>query len=300
MTRLAEPLPTPVANLGEGPRVDAASGTLAWVDIRAGELWQADLDVRAPIRESLRSPRRVLTIEGRLGCAAFVDAHGPAWLLAAEDSVVLRSADGQEQVLAVLEPDHPGQVRLNDGAVAPDGSFWIGSMRLDGGTDRWGRLHRLTASGRSRLETSHEVVLDGLVVSNGLGWTADGTLTYLADSGDRVVHRLVRQRTGWTRRGQLLDLSSAAGVPDGLTVDDDDHVWVAVWDAGTVVRVRPDGRVVETVEVPCSRPTACALAGSRLVVTTAYVEGEPGSGRLHAVDVDVPGQPARRAVGFAR
>ena len=85
------------------------------------------------------------------------------------------------------------------------------------------------------------------------------------------------------------------GNPDGVAVDDDGAVWVAVWGAGEVRRHATDGRLLDVVTVSTSLPSAVALCGHTLVITTAH-DGEAGGGLLHVLDVPTPG-PA--AVPFA-
>ena len=154
-----------------------------------------------------------------------------------------------------------------------------------------GRLHQVAPTGRTR------TVFDGLQAANGIGWSPDAQTTYLVDSGRCLIHRLGPGPDGrLARRHPPLRLRRADGVPDGLTVDAAGCLWVALWDGAAVVRISPDGTELDRRTLPCSRPTACALVGRRLVITTARVAGEDLSGGLFAVDVDVPGPPARRAV----
>jgi sugar lactone lactonase YvrE len=138
------------------------------------------------------------------------------------------------------------------------------------------------------------VLLEGMQAANGIGWSPDGTITYVVDSGLRLIHRL---RTATQGPLQPVDppLGVPVGAPDGLTVDSEGCLWVALWDGGCVVRLSPDGEELARVVMPCSRPSACALAGPRLVVTTATVPGEEDSGWTYAVDVTVGGPSAHRS-----
>ncbi|QMU70170.1 SMP-30/gluconolactonase/LRE family protein [Streptacidiphilus sp. P02-A3a] len=286
--------PLPRALLGEGPRYDAASGTLSWVDLVAGQLWLAPVRPGAPLDAWIGRPVLLAEFPRQVSCAVRVRG-GDGWLLAVGGTVVHWHPDRDPAVLAELEPD-PEHSCLNDGAVDPRGRFWIGSMGVRRPLGPWGRLHLLRPGhpgdgGRA----GSRVLLEGMLAANGIGWSPDGATTYVVDSGLRLIHRL---RTG--ARGPLAaagpPLAVPDGVPDGIAVDGAGCLWVALWDGGCVVRLGPRGELLRRIELPCSRPAACALVGSRLVVTTASVPGEPGSGWTYAVDVGSGGPAAPRAL----
>lgn len=161
----------------------------------------------------------------------------------------------------------PGR-RANDAAVAPDGSLWAGTMRYDEAAGG-GALSRVTGDGTA------EVVLDDVAVSNGTGWSPDGRLMYYIDSPTRRVDvfDFVDGRRPVDRR-PLVEIEEGAGFPDGLTVDADGCVWVALWDGGAVRRYTPDGELDRVIELPTPRVTACAFGGADLTdlyITTARV-----------------------------
>ncbi|MGW4746918.1 SMP-30/gluconolactonase/LRE family protein [Streptomyces sp. NPDC004290] len=278
----------PRARLGESPRLDAATGTLSWVDLVAGRLWQAD--ARPDADEPLTAPTLLAEFPGELGCAVRAGERGD-WLLAL-DGAVLRWSPGtapeHATVTAVPEPD-PGRARLNDGAVDPLGRLWVGSIGHRRPLEPVARLHLITP-GRPAA-----VLLDGMLAANGIGWSPDGTRAYVVDTGHRRIHRLRLDRDGLAQPDGA-PLPVRRGAPDGLAVDDEGCLWVALWDAAEVVRLAPDGTELHRVEMPCSRPTACAFVGPHLVVTTATVEGEDASGWTYTLDVGVGGPPAHRAL----
>jgi sugar lactone lactonase YvrE len=109
-------------------------------------------------------------------------------------------------------------------------------------------------------------------VSNGTGWSPDGRLMYYADSPTRCIDVFDVAGEGVMNRRPWVRIEEGAGCPDGLTVDADGCVWVALWDGGEIRRYTPDGRLDRVVELPVSRPTACAFGGAGLrdlYVTTA-------------------------------
>ncbi|MGI5198389.1 SMP-30/gluconolactonase/LRE family protein [Streptomyces sp. CA-288835] len=245
------------ATLGEGPTWDAAAQRLIWVDI---------LSSRVHTYEPDTGRRTVLTTEQHVGAAK--PRTGGGLVLNLRDGVALIGADGAEG------PDGfrwlhrevvPGR-RANDAAVAPDGSLWAGTMRYDeapGG----GTLSRITADG------TVEVVLDDVAVSNGTGWSPDGTLMYYIDSPTRRIDVFdVGDDQRPVNRRQLASIEEGVGFPDGLTVDAEGCIWVALWDGAAVRRYTPSGDLDRVIALPTPRPTACAFAGSDLTdlyITTA-------------------------------
>jgi sugar lactone lactonase YvrE len=186
---------------------------------------------------------------------------------------------------------------MNDGASDAQGRFWVGTLADDfrpGG----GALYRLDSDGHV------ECTLSDLTISNGLGWSPDGATMYLADSGQRVVHAFqFHAKTGMISDGRVLvTVDEDVGTPDGLTVDSDGDIWVAIYGGGRVQRYSPDGALRESLLLPAAQSTSCAFAGprlKRLYVTTA-TEGwsddqrraEPTAGLIYRFDTDASGRPA--------
>ncbi|MEY9991070.1 sugar lactone lactonase YvrE [Streptomyces sp. V4I8] len=241
------------AELGEGPTWDPASGRLIWIDILGSRIHTYD-----PVsgRRSVRTtPQHIGAVKPRAG-----------------GGLVLNLRDG----VGLLDPDDsfrwlhhepvPGR-RANDAAVAPDGSLWAGTMRYDeapGG----GTLSRVTGDG------AVDVILDDVAVSNGTGWSPDGRLMYYIDSPSRRVDvfDFADGRAG--NRRPLAEIEDGAGFPDGLTVDAEGCVWVALWEGAAVRRYTPDGELDRVIPLPVPRVTACAFAGpdlTDLYITTARV-----------------------------
>ncbi|MEU1003281.1 SMP-30/gluconolactonase/LRE family protein [Streptomyces tibetensis] len=241
------------AELGEGPTWDAATGRLLWIDILGSRLHTYD---PATGRRTLRRT------EQHIG--AVKPRAGGGLVLNLRDGVGLLDPDGAFRWLH-HEPV-PGR-RANDAAVAPDGALWAGTMRYDeapGG----GTLSRLTGDGTA------EVVLDDVAVSNGTGWSPDGRLMYYVDSPTRRLDVFDHADGRITGRRTLAEIEESAGFPDGLTVDAEGCVWVALWQGSAVRRYTPDGELDRVIELPVPLVTACAFGGdglSDLYVTTARV-----------------------------
>ncbi|OAR27008.1 calcium-binding protein [Streptomyces sp. ERV7] len=239
------------AELGEGPTWDPATARLIWVDILASRIHTYEPG----------SGRRTVMATGQHVGAAKPRAVG-GLVVNLRDGVGLYGPDGAFSWL--LRDPVPGR-RGNDAAVAPDGALWAGTMRYDespGG----GTLTRITGDGAT-------TALPGPVsVSNGTGWSPDGRLMYYVDSPTRRIDVLdFDGRLGHDRR-PFVRFEDEDGFPDGLTVDADGGVWVALWDGAAVRRYGPDGTLDLVVELPVGRPTACAFGGpdlTDLYVTTA-------------------------------
>jgi sugar lactone lactonase YvrE len=241
------------AVLGEGPTWDPVAARLIWVDILAARVHWYDPGSGG---ESL------MATEQHVGAAK--PRAGGGIVVNLRDGVGLYDADGTFRWLH-REPV-PGR-RGNDAAVDAAGTLWAGTMRYDeapGG----GTLRRVLPDGTA------VPVLDDVSVSNGTDWSPDGTQMYYVDSPTRRVDVFdVDPATGDVRkRRAFATLEDGAGFPDGLTVDADGCVWVALWDGSAVRRYTPKGKLDRVVEVPAGRPTACAFGGPQLTdlyITTA-------------------------------
>jgi sugar lactone lactonase YvrE len=216
------------------------------------------------------------------------------WILAAGQGFLHLSPDGSVRPIEEVTP--PG-TRMNDGACDPQGRFWAGTLANDfrpGG----GALYRLDADGRVT------VMRRELTISNGLGWSPDGATMYLADSGPRVVYAFSFDVATGTLSDErkFVTIAKEVGTPDGLTVDADGDIWVAIYGGGQIHRYSPAGVLRERLMVPAHQSTSCTFAGrdlNRLYVTTATEgwsdeqrEAEPGAGLVYRFDVDATGRPA--------
>jgi sugar lactone lactonase YvrE len=282
----AIPSTTEQTILGEGLRWDAGRGELLRVDIATGDV----------VREQVADdgsliPIRTYRVPGTVGAIAPVEGDR-GWILAAGRGIAALDPDGAFQVIAEVASEGS---RMNDGAADPQGRFWAGTV-----ADRpeAGELYRLERDG------GIDTMLDGLTISNGIGWSPDGRTMYLADSGPRVIHAFDFDGDAGTIAGEriLITVPEEVGAPDGLTVDAEGDLWVAVWGGGRVHRYSPTGELRQALAVPAVETTSCAFAGPdlhRLYVTTATEHwtdeerlADPKAGLVYRFETDATGRPA--------
>ncbi|MES3638248.1 SMP-30/gluconolactonase/LRE family protein [Mycobacterium intracellulare] len=264
----------PVAYHCEGPYWDASAGRLLCMDVLAGEIVAADSSGRLS-RYNVPSP--VTTVIRSRASGGFVIAteHG---LIGANDelSVFDRIAD---------VTDDPN-LRTNEGGCDPLGGFVIGTMAYDERPGR-GAVYRVTPG--------HQVtvLLSPVSVSNGVQWSADGTRVYYIDTPTRRIDVFdVDPQTGeWSGRRLHIHIDDSPGYPDGMAIDEEDGLWVALWGGGAVNHYDPIGRLVETIRVPnVTQVSSCAFGGDGgnvLYITTSRQglpdDHEHSAGALFAV-----------------
>jgi sugar lactone lactonase YvrE len=261
---LIQQVTEPEALLAESPLWDEANRRLLWVDIERGDVHSLDLDGNR--RESWRVGQMVgsvrLAEDGRL-------------VLGLEDGVHLGDETNRQLVrIANLEAERPAH-RLNDSACDAAGRLWIGSMRIDA-SGRDGALFRVEFADGAYEATR---MIHSVGISNGIGWSLDGTVMYFIDTPTNRVDALdFNVQTGEiAKRRPLIDLAPAR--PDGMAVDSEGFLWVAIPSHGQVRRYSPAGRLEGMLEFPCRRVTSCCFGGEGLkdlFVTTAK-DREPES-----------------------
>lgn len=264
------------AKLGEGPRWDAGARRLLWVDIEGRALHVFDPESGVD---------RAVSVWSRLGAASWTTAEGTVLVAVAERLALLSLAD--ESLTTLAEIPHAGHMRMNDGVCDPAGRFWVGSMAL-AETPGVAALYRFADGALER-------VLEGVTLSNGLGWSPDGTRMYYVDSPTYRIDVFDYDVDAGTpaNRRPFVEMDRADGIPDGLTVDDEGGVWLALWGGSCVRRYSADGVLEQVVDVPATHVTACCFGredGRSLFITSAAPDG-----RLFVLaDAGVSGPPAVR------
>jgi sugar lactone lactonase YvrE len=290
----AERLTGPVAYHAEGPCWDAAAGDLLWVDMLAGDLLSlpaAAVTGPAPVADAAVRRRHLADV---LACVRPRRAGG--LVLAVQRGFALLDAGAETpRVLPPLWEEE--SMRMNEGGCDAGGAFHSGSLAPQEGQ---ASLYRLDPDG------TPSRVLGGVTISNGLAWTPDGRRAYYADTPTGWVDVFDADPLEGTLTGRrpFVEIDPDDGVPDGLTLDAEGHVWVALHGGGQVRRYAPDGSLAAVVTVPEHQTTACAFAGPDLdvlVVTTSAENldrGEhPTAGSLYRVRPGVRGVPPHLFAG---
>ncbi|MGA3363220.1 MAG: SMP-30/gluconolactonase/LRE family protein [Solirubrobacteraceae bacterium] len=282
---VAVPCSDVVAELGEGVVWDEARSELLWVDILAGRLHRG--------RPGPGGLEHLGSIDIGFPLGAVAPARDGGWIVAAGPGFAAVAPGGTLRWISVPAGEEP-QLRMNDGACDPGGRFWAGTLAYDE-TPGAGTLYRLDP------DYTTTPMVTGTTISNGLGWSVDATTLWFADSGAGTVDAFAfdgRTATVSARR-TVIAIDPRDGSPDGLSVDREDHVWVAIWDGGEVRRYSPSGDLVARVTLPVSRPTSCCFGGvdlGTLFISTARIglgaeqlADEAQAGRLFATDAGVRG-----------
>jgi sugar lactone lactonase YvrE len=266
--------------LSEGPQWHEEHQELLWVDILGRRFHRATLTAGG-------GPDHVRTMALDRHVGAVAPVTGGGYVLAAGQGFIFVDEAGSVRELAQPEAGH-ANVRMNDGACDPQGRFWAGTMAYDESPGN-GTLYRLERDGRC------STVLSGLTISNGIGWSPDGGTMYLSDSGTGLVEAFdfddVTGAIGGRRT--LVHIDQPGMAPDGLTVDEQGDIWVAMYGGWAVNCYGPEGSLRATVHIPVAQATSCAFGGHdgrTLFVTTgrerleeAALQRQPDAGRVFSV-----------------
>lgn len=278
------------AILGEGPVWDVIKEKLYWVDIVSGKLFV--YDPRA-------GTNTTFDVGGHLGAVALREKGG--LVLAKESGFAFFDLQTRE-VTPIADPEAhiPGN-RFNDGKCDPSGRFWAGTLSYDL-EEGAGNLYCLD------VDLSVDQKLTGLTISNGMAWDRERTRFFLVDSGTGNLFSFDYDEPAGGISSQSVVWHSEQGSPDGMTIDTEDHLWVALYGAGKVLRIDPaSGETVFEVRLPVPRPTSCTFGGQgldELYITTARENMSdeelwetPLSGSLFKAKVPAKGFPPSRFAG---
>ena len=253
------------ASLGEGPVWDDREGCLWWVDILGETVHRTD---------PMTGDDEVLPI-GRMPGAVGLRASGGLIAAVRDGFGALDPATARFEILVAVDADDPS-MRMNDGKVDPAGRFWAGTTDID---------HRPGLGTLYRLDPDLRVspMLRDVTISNGLDWSLDGRTMYFIDTPTRRVDAFAfdLQSGAIADRRPAVAIREGAGRPDGMTLDADGYLWVALWGGWGIERYAPDGQLEMRVEVPAEQTSSCTFGGpdlDLLFITTAR-KGFPAGGR---------------------
>jgi sugar lactone lactonase YvrE len=260
---------------GEGPTWDARRGLVVWVSIMQGTVYTLD-------------PGNGHTEQFEVGepIGAIVPRASGGYCLAVEHGFAAVGELGEQvQPIASIQQDGPAY-RMNDAKCDPAGRFWAGTMAYDE-TPGCGVLYRLSIEGQV------ETMLSPVTISNGLGWSPDNTRMYYIDTPTAGVDVFDYDlSTGKiTDRRRLITVPAGVGHPDGMTVDAEGYLWVALWGGGAVHRYAPDGTLERIVQVPATNTSSCVFGGADLadlyITSAAHPSPDNWDKHEHAGDLFV-------------
>ncbi len=280
--------------VGESIVYDERRNALLWVDICGRRIHRFDLGSGG--HEVWPTPDFPTSIGLR---------HDGGAILGLRKRVVLWDYSDRFEPFADIEPDLPGN-RLNEGCVAPDGSFWVGTMQ-DNLTDTGdpqdikastGSLWRVMPNGSVTQMTPAQYG-----IANTLAWTQDGRLLS-ADTLTNTINQFTCTSAGLTEL-RLFAFGPERGLPDGSTLDVDDYLWnCRVGGGSCLARYAPNGSLDSLTELPCSWPTSCTFGGPELAtlfVTSArfsmnpgHLSAHPQEGALMSLQPGTTGRPTYR------
>lgn len=279
--------------IGEGPVWDSATETLYFIDLLNSRIFSYDGD-------RLISRKMSETI----GCAVLREQGG---MVAAMENGFYEVDFPAGREVPIVDPE-AGRAdgRFNDGKVDPAGRFWAGTMPrcLDSGYGEAGPdsgLYCLYPDG------SVKTMLTEVIQANGLAWRRDGCKFYFIDTQRFCVQEFDcdLEKNELSNGRVCVTVDRTLGIPDGMTIDDEGCLWVALWGGGAVARWNPEtGELLEQIPVPALNVTSCCFGGKHLdelYVTTARLNTDhsqyPLAGSVFRFKPQVTGCPSYQFKG---
>ena len=262
--------------VGEGPMWDVKTNVFMFLDIQGKCVYKHNFDLNTETK---------IELPQQIGCMAITEDG--KLLVALEDGVYF--ADDSGEVTLAHKPIKIKGRRFNDGKVGPDGAFYLGT------TDDFGKgaFYRLKDGILTEL-------FDGCGCSNGLDWTVDEKLMYYIDTKRQMIELFDfnKQSGSLSNRRKFMDIPKEWGLPDGMTLDTDDNLWVALWDGNAVIQIDKNTKeVINKITVPAKKASCPVFGGEKmkeLFITTAAVYEDlkelPAAGNTFKVLTDTKGK----------
>ena len=274
------------ASLGEGALWNPETARLYWVDIEGRALHIFDPSTGED--RHFPAGKRIGTVVPMRNGNALVALQTGIHELNLATRHLTRLAD----------PVTDEHLRFNDGKCDPAGRFWVGTFDLLG-RDHTGTLYRFDPDGSTHIMLRH------ITNSNGIIWSLDKTTMYYIDTPTRMVQAFdYDNATGTIANPRIVvRFPENIGWPDGMTIDAEGNLWVALWGGGAVQRYDPaTGALLDVIRVPAPFTSSCAFGGPELRVlyitsargglTPQQLQEFPLSGDVFAIEPGVAGVPA--------
>lgn len=248
------------AMLGEGAFWNHKTQELYWVDIEGKKLHIYTPETKT--NRSFPTPSRIGTVVPQTDSTAVIALEDGIYIMTLTNGSLSRISNVESEITTN---------RFNDGKCDPNGNLWVGSMRMDETIPAAG-LYRVSETGQTAK------MLDSITISNGIVWTKDAKTMYYIDTPtgkikafdyNSTTSKISNERTA-------VVVSQDLGFPDGMAIDEEDMLWVGLWNGNAVARFNPiTGELMQKIEVPAHNVTACAFGGENLdilYITTASVD----------------------------
>ena len=275
------------AVLGEGPHW--CEGTLYWVDILGKKVlsW-SESEGEKTLYSGEKTPSSIVT-------------HVSDGLVVTFEDGFYKLLDGAIDQISLLHEANEG-IRFNDGKCDDQGRFWAGTMHLEE-TEPSGSLYVL------KEDKKLQKVLDEVTVSNGLCWDDSMERFYYVDSPTKCVmeYQLNPETLELTEPRVVYRVEEEDVYPDGMCIDLEGNLWLALWNGFSVLCIDPEsGAVLQKVDVPCKKVTSCCFGGpvfTELYITTASKdmssedwEKYPDSGKVFKCEPGTVGKPENQSL----
>lgn len=271
--------------LGEGSIWNHKTKELWWIDIEGQTLntYNPKTDVN-----------RTIDVKERIGTVV-PSQDGLSAILALQTGIWKMDMKTEEKsMLTMLESD-TANIRLNDGKCDPAGRLWVGSMHLNQ-IEHAANLFQVT---ETEQQVSFKKMQDSVTISNGIIWSLDEKTMYYIDTkrGNVRAYDYDKSTGDISNERVVITVSDTLGYPDGMTIDHEGMLWIALWNGNCVSRWNPNtGELLQTIPVPAHNISSCAFGGENLdilYITSAKVDmteeelkAKPNSGGVFKV---VPG-----------
>lgn len=251
--------------LSEGPGYHPEKNKILWVDIEAGIINELDFDTKI---------NKQILLGGKVGFAVY-DANSS--IVAGAQNGFIRVDPQTGGLTNIGNPEESFEDnRFNDGKAGPDGNIWAGTMSVHE-TPKAGSFYKLDSQNLDIQKQFGDVT-----ISNGLAWDLEANIFYYIDTPTMSIDAFDfdLDNSQISNRRTVVKIPDGVGYPDGMTIDDEGNLWVAMWAGWGVLKFNPKtGHLVEKVSVPVECVSACCFAGPErdaLVITSSSRDLKPG------------------------
>lgn len=251
------------ATLGEGAFWNHRTSELYWVDIIRKQLHVYSPATRK--NTTYPTPSMIGTVVPQTDSTAVVALQDGIYILNHNSDQLDRISD--------IESDLPGN-RFNDGKCDPNGNLWVGSLHL-AESEPAASLYKVEPDGTTTK------MLENITISNGIVWTKDASTMYYIDTPTATIRAFDFDLESSTISNErvAVEVPQSVGYPDGMAIDEEDKLWVGLWNGNAVGRFDPlTGKLMSKIEVPAHNVTSCAFGGENLdvlYITTARKDMSP-------------------------